>query len=207
MTALNYRVRRATLDDLGPLVELWKSMTFPAEELAPRITEFQVVESAEGRLLGAIGLQLAERQGRIHSEAFTDFALAEQLRPLLWDRLHSVATNHGLLRLWTLEQAPFWNHCGLVRADAEALEKLPKAWGAAPSTWHTLKLRDDLAEVISFDHEFGLFKDSERQRTERALAQARVLKTIATLLALAVLLLVIAGAVFVLRKSPQLLHP
>src|SRR5688572_24083219 len=102
----NYRVRRATLDDISQLTALWKSMDFPVEELAKRITDFQIAEGPDGKVLGALGLQIAERQGRIHSECFTDFALAEQLRPLLWDRVHSVAINHGLLRLWTQEQAP-----------------------------------------------------------------------------------------------------
>src|SRR5215831_20838256 len=113
---MSFTVRRATLDDLEKLTELWKSMRFPVEDLSKRVTEFQVAENAEGKLLGAVGLQIAERQGRIHSEGFTDFSLAEQLRPMLWDRVNAVATNHGLLRLWTKEEAPFWNRCGLVKA-------------------------------------------------------------------------------------------
>src|SRR5689334_20536855 len=128
MTSTNYRVRRATLDDVGQLTTLWQSMRFPADELARRITEFQVAEALDGKVLGAVGLQIAQRHGRIHSEAFTDFALADQLRPLFWDRLQGVATNHGLLRFWTQEEAPFWSHCGLIAPDAEALEKLPLLW-------------------------------------------------------------------------------
>ena len=107
-------MRRATLDDIGQLTAMWESMYYPTEELARRVTEFQVAEGPDGKVLGALGLQIAERQGRVHSEAFSDFALSEQLRPLLWDRVHAVATNQGLLRVWTQEQAPFWNHCGLA---------------------------------------------------------------------------------------------
>src|SRR5213592_3655391 len=103
MTASNYRVRRATLDDIDQLTAIWKAMSFPGEDLAKRITEFQVAEGPDGKVLGAVGLQIAAKHGRIHSEAFNDFALADQLRPLLWDRINSVATNHGLLRLWTQE--------------------------------------------------------------------------------------------------------
>jgi N-acetylglutamate synthase-like GNAT family acetyltransferase len=113
----SYQVRRATLDDLGQLTGLWRAMNFPAEELARAVTEFQVAQDADGRLVGAIGLQIAQRQGRIHSESFEDFSLADTLRPMLWERLHAVATNHGLLRLWTHEGAPFWHHCGLRPAD------------------------------------------------------------------------------------------
>src|SRR5690242_10343011 len=86
MDSSNYRIRRATLDDISALMALWQSMHLPAGELSKRVTEFQIAESTEAKLLGAVGLQMAERQGRVHSEAFSDFALAEQLRPLLWDR-------------------------------------------------------------------------------------------------------------------------
>jgi hypothetical protein len=151
-------------------------------------------------------LQIAERQGRIHSEGFTDFALAEHLRSPLWDRIHSVATNHGLLRLWTQEEAPFWNHCGLLKPDAEALEKLPAVWRNARPDWLTLKLKEDVAEVISADQEFALFMQAEKARSDRALQHARILKAIATLIAVILLGVVMAGAFFVLRKNPNLLH-
>src|SRR5215212_3610682 len=131
----NYRVRRATLDDISQLTSIWKSMHFPADDLAKRITEFQVAEGADGKVLGGVGLQIAQKQGRVHSEFFSDFALAEQLRPLLWDRVHAVATNHGLLRLWTQEQAPFWSHCGLLVPEAATLEKLPLGWRTQPTPW------------------------------------------------------------------------
>jgi len=180
-------------------------MNFRAEDLARRITEFQVAEGERAVVLGAIGLQIADRQGFIHSEGFTDFALADQLRPLLWERLQAVATNHGLLRLWTLEQAPFWAHSGLLKPDAEALQKLPAAWSNPSSVWLTLKLKDDLAEVISVDKEFTLFMESEKRRTERAFQQARLLKLVATLIAAAVLLVVVGGAFVLLRKNPHLL--
>jgi hypothetical protein len=200
----NFRVRRATLDDIRELTAVWKSMDYPVEELSKRITEFQVAEGPDGKIVGGLGLQIAERQGRIHSECFSDFSLAEQLRPLLWDRVHSVAINHGLLRLWTQEQAPFWNHCGLVVADAATLEKLPAGWrspSAAP--WLTLKLKEDVESVVSLDKEFALFMESEKQRTAKAFQHARLLKAIATLIALAVFVLVIAAAFFIVRRNPR----
>jgi len=181
-------------------------MGFSAEELAKRVTEFQVAEDQAGRLLGAIALQMVDRQGRIHSEAFTDFALAEQLRPLFWERFQALATNHGLLRLWTHETAPFWSHSGLVAADAQALEKLPPLWRLQPPGWLTLKLKENLEEIVSADKEFALFMEAEKQRSQRALRQARALKTIATVIAFGVLLVVLMGAFFLLRKNPQLLH-
>ena len=201
-----YRVRRATLDDIGQLTALWQSMHYPTEELSRRVTEFQVAEGPDGKVLGALGLQIAERQGLVHSEAFSDFALAEHLRPLLWDRIQAVATNHGLLRVWTQEQAPFWNHCGLVKAGAETLQKLPALWRGPSSAWLTLKLRDDVETVMSLDREFALFMQSENQRTERIHQHARTLKTIATLITVALLIAVMAWAVSLFLRNPQLLH-
>ena len=206
MSSPTYRVRRATLDDISQLTAVWQSMHFATDDLAKRITEFQIAEGPDGKLLGAVGLQMVSRQGRVHSEAFTDFALADHLRPLIWDRLHAVATNHGLLRLWTQEQAPFWNHCGLLKADAEALEKLPPAWRGPSSDWLTLKLKEDVEEIISADKEFALFMQAEKQKTARAFQQARILKFVATLIALGVLVLVIAGVFILIKKNPHLLH-
>jgi N-acetylglutamate synthase-like GNAT family acetyltransferase len=196
----NYRVRRATLDDIGQLTALWQSMHWPVDELAKRVTEFQVAEDGAGKVVGALGMQIAERQARVHSEAFPDFSLADQLRPVLWDRVQAVATNHGLLRLWTQEEAPFYNHIGLAVADAATLEKLPMLWKNQTGKWKTLKLKEDLDSVMSLDKEFALFMQSEKQRTERTFQQAKVLKVIATLIALAVLILVIVGAFIIFRR-------
>ena len=206
VSSSKYRVRRATLDDIGQLTALWESMNYPTPDLARRVTEFQVAEGPDGTVLGTLGLQIAERQGRIHSEAFSDFALAEQLRPLLWDRVHAVATNHGLLRVWTQEQAPFWNHCGLLKPDAEALEKLPAAWRGSSSAWRTLKLRDDVEIIVSLDKEFALFMQSEKQRTEQVFRRARALKTFATVVAFALLIAVVGWAGSLFLRNPALLH-
>jgi hypothetical protein len=205
VTSANYRVRRATLDDIAQLTAIWQSMRFPAEELARRVTEFQVGEDAEGRLLGAIGLQISEKQGLIHSEAFDDFAHAEQLRPLIWDRLNAVATNHGLLRLWTREEAPFWNRCGLGKAEGDLLEKLPKAWRGPATGWLTVKLRDNVEAVLSADKEFAMFMQSEKQRTQRTLQQAKFFKFLATLIAFAVLAIAAAGIIMMIRRNPQII--
>ena len=181
-------------------------MHYPIEDLSRRVTEFQVAEDPEGKVLGALGLQIAERQGLVHSEVFSDFALAEHLRPLLWDRVQAVATNHGLLRVWTQERAPFWNHCGLLKADAETLQKMPALWRGPSSGWLTLKLKDDVESVISLDNEFALFMQSEKQRTEQVFAHARRLKLIVTLIAVAALLAVAVWAFRIFLLNPQLLH-
>jgi N-acetylglutamate synthase-like GNAT family acetyltransferase len=204
MSSPKYRVRRATLDDLRPLAALWGTMNFAVDELARRITDFQVAESAEGVLLGAAGLQVAERQGLVHSEGFTDFSLADTLRPLLWERIQAVAMNQGLLRLWTQEQAPFWSHCGLVKADAEALEKLPAPWRGLPPAWRTLKLRGELDALAAADKAFALFVESEKRQTARALRRGKLLKSIATFVAFLFLALTVGAVSYLLWRNRQL---
>jgi N-acetylglutamate synthase-like GNAT family acetyltransferase len=203
MNPASFRIRRATLDDMPQLAEMWKAMHFPVESLSKRITEFQVAEASDGKVAGALALQMAEKQGRIHGEAFSDFSLAEHLRPMLWDRIHSVAVNHGLLRLWTQENAPFWNHCGLNKPDTETLTKLPALWRPLPGQWLTLKLKDDIAALISADKEFAAFMATEKEKTQRAFQQAKVLKFIATLIAIGVLVLVCLGGFYILKHNPR----
>jgi N-acetylglutamate synthase-like GNAT family acetyltransferase len=202
-----YQVRRATLDDLPLLTALWQTMKFDTDDLAKRVTEFQLATDNAGKITGAIGLQILQKQGLIHSEAFADFSIADSLRPKLWERVQAVANNHGLLRLWTREEAPFWSRCGLNKPDPEALEKMPLQWKATSSPhWQTLKLREDIDAVLSMDKEFALFMQSEKQRTQRALQQAKLLKGLATLVALALLGLVIFGTLMLLRKNPHVFH-
>ncbi|MBI3853056.1 MAG: hypothetical protein HY298_22630 [Verrucomicrobia bacterium] len=203
MSQLNYRVRRATLDDLDVLRKLWQSMRLDEKELERRPTEFQVAEDANGQVIGAVALQITDRQGRLHSEAFDDFAHADQVRPLLWERLQAVANNHGLLRVWSQERAPFWNRC-LHPAKAGELEKLPATWRNISGKWFTLQLRDETA-VVSLDKEFALFKEAERQQREALLRHKKTVSVIATVIAIILAIFVLIVALR-LMQNPQLLR-
>ncbi|MDB6112923.1 MAG: hypothetical protein JWR69_4673 [Pedosphaera sp.] len=207
MSQSDYQVRRATVDDLQGLQALWGAMHFPALDLEKRLTEFQVVATPDGQLLGALGLEILGRHGRLHSEAFNDFAIADALRQRLWDRMQSVATNHGLVRLWTQENAPFWSHSGLLPADADNLKKLPPAWDTLPPGWLSIALRDEAAVEISLDKEFARFKEFEKARTEQALGRARTLKVIATVLALVLAVIVVAISIYVFKNRGLLPGP
>lgn len=205
VTSGPYTVRRALVDDRPALVALWESMRLPTGELEKRLTEFQVAVDANDQVIGAIGIRLAGKQGLIHSEAYVDFALADTLRTALWDRLQSLATNHGLVRLWTNETAPFWTRSGLTHPDARELEKLPADWKHEGTNWLTLKLREDLDEVIHLDHEFALFMQAEKERSRQMLDQGKMLKLLATLLAVALFLSVIGMGLWMVMKHPNLL--
>jgi len=183
MSPATYQLRRATVDDLPVLRALWASMQFSVPELEKALTGFQVAVDAEGKVIGAIGLELHQRHARIHSEAYSDFSAADAVRPLLWNRLQSLCSNHGVLRLWTQEHSPFWTQNGLKPpADEPERQKLPAAWRALEGNWLTLRLKDEEA-ILSLDKELALYMESEKARSAEALGQARKLKTIATVIA------------------------
>ncbi|MBA4148010.1 MAG: hypothetical protein H0X66_07820 [Verrucomicrobia bacterium] len=201
MTATDYKVRRATTDDLPQLIELWRATHLPVDLLEKRFTEFQVVESSDGRLLGALGLQIVQKHGNVHGETYFDFGMSDTLRPLLWGRLQSVAQNHGLVRLWTLETAPFWKQNGFVSADADVLQKFPEPFGRTDPKWLTLKLKDDLDTVLSLDKEFALFMQSEKDRTQEMFGHAKILKVVTYLIAIGLLVFVAVGAFLLFRHQ------
>ena len=196
----NLRVRRATVDDLGVLRPIWQSMRLNAEELEPRLTEFQIVTDAAGTVLGGIGFQISERYANLHSEAFSDFAIADAARPLLWDRMKALALNHGIVRLWTSENAPFWKQSGFMPAEPDVLKKLPAQWSAQGGEWLTAPLKDEVT-IVSMEKELALFMEAEKRRTARAFSQAQTMKKIATVVAFIFALFVGAAVMFLIRKN------
>jgi len=206
MTASTLRVRRATLEDLDALRSLWNSMHLPVAELEPRLTEFQVVEDADGKVVGAIGFQIGANHGRLHSEGFTDFAIADAARDLLWPRIQTLCANHGILRLWTQENTQFWLRLGFKPADAEDLKKLPLNWNTGDSSWLTLQLKNE-AVINAVEQELAMFMSAQKQQSARISQQVRTFKTLATFIAILLAILAFGAAFYLLVKKPELLHP
>jgi N-acetylglutamate synthase-like GNAT family acetyltransferase len=200
MTDANVQVRRATIEDIPHLLELWQQENLPGAELEKRFKEFQVVQGAEGEVLGTIGLQISGNQGRLHSEALLHPEQADALRQKLWDRITLVAQNFGLARVWIQTDAPFWHTIGFAPATAELLQKLQPDFSGSPGHWSTLQLKEDVAGATSIDKEFALFREVERERTEKMFRQARALKMFAAVLAVAVFALAIVGAFLFFRS-------
>lgn len=177
MSSTKFQARRATLDDLPTLKTLWATMNFSVASLEKQLTEFQVVTDETGQVIGAVGFQMAAKHARVHSEAFGDFGLADYARPALWQRIQTLATNHGLARLWTLENSPFWARNGFVQARDDDFTNMPTGWDRTANGWLTLKLKDEEA-LASLDKEFALFVESEKQRSADVLSKAKTLKTV-----------------------------
>jgi N-acetylglutamate synthase-like GNAT family acetyltransferase len=199
MNPQNVQLRRATLDDMPKLIALWQRENLPWTILEKKFTEFQIAEDVE--FLAAIGLQLSGKEAKLHSEAFTHGEQADELRARLWDRIQNLARNLGLVRIWTQLDSPFWNQSGFQPATEEGLAKLPQAFAEGNGTWRVLALKDETAAAVSIEKEFEMFKEAQREESQRLMQRARVMKMFAILVAILLVGLLILWAVFMARSN------
>lgn len=200
MSAFKFQSRRATVDDLPRLKQLWTLMRLPDTDLERQLTDFQVATDEVGVVVGCLALQMNQRHARIHSEAFEDFSLADYARPVLWTRIQTLATNHGLVRLWTQETSPYWSRNGFLAAASDELEKMPPIWDRFSGGWLTVKLKDEEA-MTSLDKEFALFVESEKQQRHQLLGRTKIIKHLAIGGITIIILLLLAAAVWVFFKQ------
>jgi len=185
MSSPQLSVRRATTDDFQNLRSLWNSARLPAEELESRLTEFQLAESADGQLVGAIGIQIVRQHARLHSEAYADLSLADAARERLWERIQLIASHHGVFRLWTQDNSPFWSNCGFRIVITESLGQLPEEWKRFEGKWYWLQLKNEAA-LATLEKELATFRKSEEHQIKQTLNQARIMTTVITVVCLGV---------------------
>jgi N-acetylglutamate synthase-like GNAT family acetyltransferase len=195
------KIRRANVDDLPTLKSLWQAARLPADELENRLTEFQVVESG-GQIAGAAGVQIIRQHARLHSEDYVDFSVADAARQLFWERLQTIAANHGVFRVWTQETSPFWTRWGFQPANEETLQRLPEEWKNLEGRWLTLELKDEDAISAALEHQFGGFMDAEKKQTADVAAQAKQLRTLVTVFFFAIAAVCFAAVVYLLLHHP-----
>lgn len=201
MIPASLRIRRATVDDLPALKALWQAAQFPASELESRLTEFQVIESGD-HFVGAVGVQIARQHLRFYAEDFADFSLADAARELFWERIQSLAANHGVFRIWTQEASPFWSHWGFHPANAETLERLPEEWKNLEGTWLSLELKNEDEIKSALGDQFAGFMDDEKKQTASVAAKARRLRTLLTIFFFAIGIICFAIAIWLLLRHP-----
>ena len=175
-------------------------MRLPANELEKRLTEFQVVETADGQIVGAIGVQIIRQHALLHSEGYTDFSVADAARELFWERIQTIAAHHGVFRLWTQENSPFWARCGFQPANAETLARLPEEWKCLEEKWLTIQLKDEEA-IAALEKELAQFRESEKKRTAQTLDQARTMTKTFTVILFALGIILIGVAIFLFMRS------
>lgn len=178
MSSPAYQVRRATLEDLPALRELWAKVGLSLPELEKRFTEVQIAENGDGKIAGALGIKIDRLHGLLHSEAILEkenTALFEAF----WQRIQILGRNYGLFRLWTESQAPFWKTIGFSAPDEKAFDKKPAGISSERDKVLTFALKEESAEGLTVEQQFELFTQSQKAETERLMQQAQVFKKIA----------------------------
>jgi N-acetylglutamate synthase-like GNAT family acetyltransferase len=197
------RIRRATLDDLASLRTIWLSMLLPADKLEKRLKEFQVVENAGGEVLGTVGIQFSKQHALLFGEGFSDFSVADPARELFWQRIQTLAANHGIFRIWTQENSPFWLHWGFQPADAEILSRLPEEWKAPEGRWLTIELKNEAAVNAALENKFAGFMDDEKKQTATVAARAKKIRTVIIVTCLGVFTVCLAALIYLLiHRNP-----
>ncbi len=201
MDSARCSLRRATLDDLEGLKELWGRCHLQVLDLERHLTDFQMVVTLEGDLLAAVGFRIDGGQALVHSEAFAQVGGEDELRELLWKRLGNWAQNHGLVRMWTLAGAPFWVEQADFRDAGEGdLKRLPVSFGDAGLGWKTRVLREENARAMSLEQELKIFQQQSRADMHSVMSQAQMIKGMAYGIAGMILVGVVAlGAYLGLR--------
>ena len=166
------RIRRATVDDLHALRAIWLSMRLDAGVLENRLTEFQVAERG-GEIVGAVAFQIIRTAGLMHSEGYSDFSVADEARKLFWERLQNLAANHGIFRLWTQENSPFWLRWGFQPAGNEDLARLPDEWKKSEGPWFTLELKNEALVTAALEKHYGEFSAEEKRQSVESAARAK----------------------------------
>ncbi|MGO8764299.1 MAG: hypothetical protein ACLQSR_04085 [Limisphaerales bacterium] len=193
------RIRRATIEDLPALRAIWNSMRLPAEELEKQLRDFQVAEGEAGQVVGAIGMQFSGQYALLYGEGFSDFSIADAARELFWDRLQTLAANHGVFRIWTLEDSPFWARWGFQPAKTELQSRLPEPWKSREGKWLTLQLKDEDAVAEALQGKFAGFMKSEKEQTARVGERAKILRTVIIIAGFGIFFICLAVVIFLLR--------
>jgi N-acetylglutamate synthase-like GNAT family acetyltransferase len=182
MSPQTLRIRRATVDDLSALKSLWISMRLSPDELEKRLTEFQIVENSDGHVLGAIGIQFFKQYALLHSEGYSDFSVADAARNLFWERIQTLASNHGAFRIWTQERSPFWKSFGFQPPTADVLDRLPEQWkNEFDGGWLTFQLKNEELIAAALEKEFAPFMAGEKIETEKISERAKTINLIITI--------------------------
>jgi len=191
------RIRRATVDDLTALKSLWISMRLAPDELEKRLTEFQIVESGDGKILGANGIQFSKHNALLHSEGYSDFGIADAARQLFWERIQTLASNHGVFRIWTQERSPFWKSFGFQPPVGEVLARLPDEWkNEFSGAWLTYQLKNEEVITAALEKNFIPFMAGEKIGTQRISDRAKTIRLLVTIAGFAIGIVCLGIAIY-----------
>jgi hypothetical protein len=170
--------------------------------LEKQLKDFQVVETG-GQVVGTIGIQFAQQHALLYGEGYSDFSIADEARQLFWERIQTLAANHGVFRIWTQEDSLFWLRWGFNPASAEILSRLPEIWKKPGGKWFTLELKNEEAVAAALGSRFAGFMEAEKQQTARVSAKARTVKTVITVIGFTIGIFCFCFAIYLLiHRNP-----
>ena len=104
------------------------SMRLPADELEKRLDRISSRRNCGRRSCRRARRPVFRQHALLHSEGYSDFAVADAARQLFWERIQTLAANLGVFRIWTQEHSPFWKNFGFQAAERGNPRRLPDEW-------------------------------------------------------------------------------
>lgn len=187
--------RRATVDDLPQLTELWEAAHCYTADLEKRLTEFHiVVDRHHQRILAAIALHTYQKAALLHSEVYGDPMNQDLYRDMLWPRFQKLARTFGASRIWTKEIGTYWRRVGFTLATPEMLEKLPNFPIRTENNipWQALTLYDenDVQTALKEKYVEALVQQ-QKDETATFAHQLRILRNVVVVLGISIIALML----------------
>ena len=192
--------RRATIEDLGALEILWSQSALPATELGKFLTEFHVVTDSDGQILHAIGLLVEGDQALLHSEALSAPQSIEPdaCRAAVWRRLRILARNQGISRIWTQEDAEYWQVSGYQPISESQLPAELPSFVPREAGWWMHQSPDATQADLMVQREFALWKTQREQESQSFQQRVKTFRAVALVL----FALSLVGFLFYAAKLP-----
>lgn len=197
--------RRAAVDDLSALRELWALTGLPAEELSSFLTEFQVASTADGRLVAAVGLMVEGSDALLHSEAIVPDLDPEELRATLWRRVMILARNQGIHRVWTQEDDEFWVASGFLPAAIDPNGRVPSFVQPADD-WRCCQLFDPAEAKQVVAEQMAVWQATRSGEVDELQGKIRTVRNLAFGFAGLVILVILGMLFYIVRARPDLLQ-
>jgi N-acetylglutamate synthase-like GNAT family acetyltransferase len=193
--------RRATIEDLGALEILWSQSGLPAAELVKFLTEFHVVTDPDGQILHAIGLLVEGDQALLHSEALSvpQSIEPDACRAAVWRRLRILARNQGISRIWTQEDAEYWQVSGYQPISESQLPAELPSFVPREAGWWMHQSPDAAQADLMVQREFALWKTQREQESQSFQQRVKAFRAVALVL-FALSLILLLGFLFYAAK-------
>ena len=132
------------------------------------------------------------------------FRVADAARQLFWERIQTLAANHGVFRIWTQERSPFWKSLGFQPPAAEIFARLPDEWkNEFEGGWLTLQLKTRRPSPPRWKNNSPVSWTPKKSETERIAEKAETFKTIITIVGFAIGIICFAIVIYLfIHRNP-----